>query len=122
MKIAILPGDGVGPEIVTEAVKLLERLRHEGLPIETESAAIGGAGYDAAQNPLPEATLRLARDADAILLGAVGGPRYDGLPRAQRPEQGILAIRSACPQVAIPAATGDVTLFSPAGRSDAAGS
>jgi 3-isopropylmalate dehydrogenase len=95
LKIAILPGDGVGPEIVAEAAKLLERLRHEGFPIETESAAIGGAGYDAAQNPLPETTLRLARDADAILLGAVGGPRYDGLPRGLRPEQGILAIRKA---------------------------
>jgi 3-isopropylmalate dehydrogenase len=95
LKIAILPGDGVGPEIVAEAVKLLERLRREGLPIETESAAIGGAGYDAAQEPLPEATLKLARAADAIVLGAVGGPRYDALPRALRPEQGILAIRKA---------------------------
>ena len=95
MKIAILPGDGVGPEIVAEAVKLLERLRREGLPIETETAAIGGAGYDAAQDPLPEATLKLAQAADAILLGAVGGPRYDGLPRGLRPEQGILAIRKA---------------------------
>jgi 3-isopropylmalate dehydrogenase len=95
LKIAILPGDGVGPEIVAEAVKLLERLRREGLPIETESAAIGGAGYDAAQEPLPEATLELAQAADAIVLGAVGGPRYDALPRALRPEQGILAIRKA---------------------------
>jgi len=95
LKIAILPGDGVGPEIVAEAVKLLERLRRDGLPIETESAAIGGAGYDAAHDPFPEATLRLAQAADAILLGAVGSPRYDGLPRELRPEQGILAIRKA---------------------------
>ena len=95
MKIALLPGDGVGPEIVAEAAKLLERLRGEGLAIETETAPIGGAGYDAAKNPLPEATLELARAADAVLLGAVGGPRYDGLPRALRPEQGILAIRKA---------------------------
>jgi 3-isopropylmalate dehydrogenase len=95
MKIAILPGDGIGREIVGEAVKVLESLRREGLPIETETAPIGGAGYDAARQPLPEATLALARAADAVLLGAVGGPQYDTLPRALRPEQGILGIRKA---------------------------
>ena len=95
MKIAILPGDGIGPEIVAEAVKVLDALRREGLPIEMETAPIGGAGYDAAKQALPEATLALARAADAILLGAVGGPRYDTLPRALRPEQGILGIRKA---------------------------
>jgi 3-isopropylmalate dehydrogenase len=95
LKIAILPGDGIGPEIVREAVKVLETLRREGLPIETETAPIGGAGYDAAKHPLPAATLALARAADAVLLGAVGGPRYDTLPRAMRPEQGILGIRKA---------------------------
>ncbi|HEX8010140.1 MAG TPA: 3-isopropylmalate dehydrogenase [Casimicrobiaceae bacterium] len=95
MKIALLPGDGIGPEIVAEAAKLLERLRREGLPIETETAPIGGAGFDAAGAPLPEATLKLAQAADAVLLGAVGGPRYDALPRTLRPEQGILAIRKA---------------------------
>ena len=95
MKIAILPGDGIGPEIVTEATKLLDVLRREGLSIETETAPIGGAGYDAAGHPLPEATLALAKQADAILLGAVGGPRYDTLPRPMRPEQGILGIRKA---------------------------
>jgi len=95
MKIAILPGDGIGPEIVAEAVKVLDALRREGLPIEIETAPIGGAGYDAAKQALPEATLALARAADAILLGAVGGPRYDTLPRALRPEQGILGIRKA---------------------------
>jgi 3-isopropylmalate dehydrogenase len=93
MKIALLPGDGIGPEIVAEAAKVLERLRREGLGIETETAPIGGAGYDAARKPLPDATLDLARSADAVLLGAVGGPQYDALPRALRPEQGILAIR-----------------------------
>ena len=93
MKIAILPGDGIGPEIVAEAVRVLEVLRREGLPIETGTAPIGGAGYDAAKQPLPDATLALARDADAVLLGAVGGPRYDALPRTLRPEQGILGIR-----------------------------
>jgi 3-isopropylmalate dehydrogenase len=95
MKIALLPGDGIGPEIVGEAQRLLEQLRSEGLPIEIETAPIGGAGYDAAGEPLPAGTLELARSADAVLLGAVGGPRYDSLPRPLRPEQGILAIRKA---------------------------
>jgi 3-isopropylmalate dehydrogenase len=95
MKIAILPGDGIGREIVGEAVKVLELLRQEGVPIATETAPIGGAGYDAAKHPLPDATLALAQAADAVLLGAVGGPQYDALPRALRPEQGILGIRKA---------------------------
>ena len=95
MKLALLPGDGIGPEVVAEAAKLLERLRREGLPIETETAPIGGAAYDAAGAPLPEVTLELAQAADAVLMGAVGGPQYDALPRAMRPEQGILAIRKA---------------------------
>jgi 3-isopropylmalate dehydrogenase len=95
MKIALLPGDGIGPEIVAQAEKLLERLRGEGVRVETEAAPIGGAGYDSAGEPLPARTLELARSADAVLLGAVGGPRYDALPRALRPEQGILAIRKA---------------------------
>ena len=93
MKIAVLPGDGIGPEIVAEAVKIIERLRRSGEAIETEVAAIGGAGYDAAKQPLPEATLKVARSADAVLLGAVGGPRYDALPREFRPEQAILGLR-----------------------------
>ncbi len=95
MKIAILPGDGIGTEIVGEAQKVLAVLREQGLAVETETAPIGGAGYDAARHPLPEATLALARAADAVLLGAVGGPRYDTLPRELRPEQGILGIRKA---------------------------
>ena len=95
MKIAILPGDGIGPEIVGEAAKVLAVLARDGLPIETETAPIGGAGYDAARHPLPEATLALARRADAVLLGAVGGPQYDALPRELRPEQGLLGIRKA---------------------------
>jgi 3-isopropylmalate dehydrogenase len=95
MKIAILPGDGIGPEIVGEAAKILAVLAREGLPIETETAPIGGAGVDASRHPLPDATLALARASDAVLLGAVGGPRYDALPRELRPEQGILGIRKA---------------------------
>jgi 3-isopropylmalate dehydrogenase len=95
VKIAVLPGDGIGVEIVAEAVRILGRLRSEGLDLAIETAPIGGAGYDSSGQPLPDATLELARRADAILLGAVGGPRYDALPRALRPEQGILALRKA---------------------------
>jgi 3-isopropylmalate dehydrogenase len=95
MKIAVLPGDGIGPEIVREAERVLDVLADEGLPIERARAAIGGAGYETARHPLPPATLDLARAADAVLLGAVGGPKYDALPRELRPEQGILGIRKA---------------------------
>ncbi|CAG0979701.1 3-isopropylmalate dehydrogenase [Burkholderiales bacterium] len=95
MRVALLPGDGIGPEIVREAARVLDVLRLDGLPIETESAPIGGAGHDAAGHPLPEATLAIAKAADAVLLGAVGGPTYDTLPRELRPEQGILGIRKA---------------------------
>ena len=95
MKIALLPGDGIGAEIVREAARVLDALRRDGLPIETESSPIGGAGYDAAGHPLPKATLALAQASDAVLLGAVGGPKYDTLPRELRPEQGILGIRKA---------------------------
>jgi 3-isopropylmalate dehydrogenase len=93
MKIAILPGDGIGPEIVAQAVKVLEILRREGMPLELEYAPIGGAGYDASGDPLPDATLKLAQQSDAVLLGAVGGYQYDALPRLLRPEQGLLRIR-----------------------------
>ena len=93
MKIAVLAGDGIGPEIVGQALKVLKALARDGLKIEFEEAPFGGAGFDAYGDPLPEATLKLARVADAVLCGAVGGPKYDGLPRAQRPEQGILRIR-----------------------------
>ncbi|WP_275662471.1 3-isopropylmalate dehydrogenase [Laribacter hongkongensis] len=93
MKIAVLPGDGIGPEIVAEAVRVLECLKADGLPVETETALIGGCAVDAAGDPLPEATLKLAQEADAVLLGAVGGPQYDVLPREQRPERGLLRIR-----------------------------
>jgi 3-isopropylmalate dehydrogenase len=93
MKIAVLAGDGIGPEIVGQALKVLKALARDGLKIELEEAPFGGAGFDAHGDPLPETTLKLARAADAVLCGAVGGPKYDGLPRAQRPEQGILRIR-----------------------------
>ena len=93
MKIAVLPGDGIGTEIVAQAMKVLDVLKRDGMKIETEAAAIGGAGYDAAGDPLPEATLELAKASDAVLLGAVGGPRYDTLDRPLRPERGLLRIR-----------------------------
>lgn len=95
MKIAVLPGDGIGPEITAQAVKVLEALRSDGVSLEIEQAHIGGAGYDAAQDPLPEATLKLAQESDAVLLGAVGGYQYDNLPRPMRPEQGLLRIRKS---------------------------
>ncbi len=95
MKIAVLPGDGIGKEIVVQAVKVLKRLEADGLRLELAEAPVGGAGVDAAGDPLPEATLRLAREADAILFGAVGDWKYDKLPRAKRPEQAILGLRKA---------------------------
>ena len=93
MKIAVLPGDGIGTEIVAQAVKVLRALAKDGLKLEIEQAAVGGAAYDAAGDPLPEATLKLAREADAIVFGAVGGWQYDTLPRAKRPEQALLRLR-----------------------------
>ena len=93
MKIAVLPGDGIGPEVTAQAVKVLNAMQGDGLRFEMEEAPIGGAGYDAAGDPLPETTLRLAQAADAVLLGAVGGYQYDQLPRPMRPEQGLLRIR-----------------------------
>jgi 3-isopropylmalate dehydrogenase len=93
MKIAVLAGDGIGPEIVSEALKVLERLTLDGLRFEFEHALVGGVAVDAHGDPLPAPTLELARRADAILFGSVGGPRYDALPRPQRPEQGLLRLR-----------------------------
>ena len=93
-KIAVLPGDGIGVEIVAEAVKLLECLRRDfGLSIEMEQAPVGGAAIDATGQPLPEQTLALARQADAVLLGAVGGPKWEVLDIAVRPEKGLLGLR-----------------------------
>jgi 3-isopropylmalate dehydrogenase len=93
MKIAILAGDGIGPEIVAQAVRILQALRSDGLKFELESGLLGGCAVEAAGEPFPEATRKLVADADAVMLGAVGGPQYDALPRRQRPEQGLLSIR-----------------------------
>jgi 3-isopropylmalate dehydrogenase len=92
MRVAVLPGDGIGPEIVAQACKVLKKLNEK---IQLQEAAVGGAGYAAAGDPLPPATLALAKEADAILFGAVGDPRYDSLERAKRPEQAILGLRKA---------------------------
>ena len=95
-KIALLAGDGIGPEIVNEGRKLIDCLQNDfGLDVEIESAAIGGAGYDQSGDPLPEQTLSLCREADAILFGAIGGPEYDELERDLRPEKGLLRLRSS---------------------------
>ncbi len=91
MKLAILPGDGIGPEIVAQAVKVLKALNINDLSM-TE-APIGGAGYEAFGEPLPDSTLQLAKDSDAVLLGAVGDWKYDKLERHLRPERGLLRIR-----------------------------
>ena len=94
-KIAVLPGDGIGHEVTAQAVKVLERLRRDfGLNVEMESAPVGGTAYDLHQHPLPPATLCLAKHADAVLLGAVGGYQWDTLPRELRPEKALLALRS----------------------------
>ena len=90
MKIAVLPGDGIGPEIVAEAVKVLNAL---GPKFVLETAPVGGSAYDVAGHPLPPATLELAKEADAILFGAVGDWKYDALAREHRPEQAILGLR-----------------------------
>ena len=90
MKICVLPGDGIGPEITAEAVRVLKAID---LKFEMEEGLLGGCAVDATDNPYPEATQKLARAADAILLGAVGGPQWDMLPREKRPERGLLGIR-----------------------------
>ena len=93
-KIAVLAGDGIGPEIVAEAVKVLNAFKQDGLAIELEYGLIGGAAYDETGSPLPDETLQMAKQADAILLGAVGGYKWEALDISVRPEKGLLGIRS----------------------------
>ena len=92
-KILVLAGDGIGPEIVRQAVKILDQLKSQGCQLELETANLGGVAYDQEGSPFPETTRKLAEHADAILLGAVGGPQYDDVERHLRPEQGLLDIR-----------------------------
>lgn len=94
-KILLLPGDGIGPEIVAEAEKVLARINERfALNLEFEHGLVGGAALDECDTPLPDETMEKARQADAILLGAVGGPKWDHLPMARRPEKGLLGLRS----------------------------
>ena len=94
-KLLILPGDGIGPEIIGEALKVLTSLRdRHGLDVSWEHGLMGGAAYDVHGEPLPAVTLEKARAADAVLFGAIGGPQYDALPKALRPERGLLGIRA----------------------------
>ncbi|MFW5451430.1 MAG: 3-isopropylmalate dehydrogenase [Methylophagaceae bacterium] len=93
-KIAVLAGDGIGPEIVAEAVKVLHALGENGLEIQLEYGLIGGAAYDETGTPLPEQTITMSKSADAILLGAVGGYKWESLDISVRPEKGLLGIRS----------------------------
>ncbi|MFT4727529.1 MAG: 3-isopropylmalate dehydrogenase [Granulosicoccus sp.] len=94
-KIVILPGDGIGPEIIAEGGKILDAInqKHD-LGLTMQTCAFGGAAYDAHGTPLPDATLEACREADAILLGAIGGPKYDAAPRDLRPERGLLGLRA----------------------------
>ncbi len=93
-RIAVLPGDGIGPEVTAEAVKVLETVaKHAGVSIEFEEALVGGGAIDATGTPLPPATLDLCRKANAIMFGSVGGPKWDDLPQEQKPERGLLGLR-----------------------------
>ncbi|MCL6473610.1 MAG: 3-isopropylmalate dehydrogenase [Firmicutes bacterium] len=90
-KIAVLPGDGIGPEIISQAIRVLDRIAERyNMHLEYYQALVGGAAYDATGHPLPAETLELCRQSDAVLFGAVGGPKWDNLPPALRPEAGAL--------------------------------
>ena len=93
-KIAVLPGDGIGQEIVAEAVKVIKALQADGLDVEMKDGLVGGTAYDATGSPLPEETLTLAKESDAILLGAVGGYKWESLDISVRPEKGLLGLRA----------------------------
>ncbi len=93
-KILVLPGDGIGKEIIAEAMKVITCLQSEfGLDVEVNEALVGGCAYDAVGSPLPEATLELAKESDAVLLGAVGGVKWESLDISLRPEKGLLGLR-----------------------------
>ena len=93
--IAVFPGDGIGPEVVAEAIKVLKIIESKlGLKITLSEAPVGGAGYEATGHPLPDATLDIAKNADAVLLGAVGGPKWETIDFSLRPERALLGLRS----------------------------
>ena len=96
LNIAVFPGDGIGPEVVEEALKILKIIESKlGLKISLNEAPVGGAGYEATGHPLPEASLKAAKNADAVLLGAVGGPKWENIDFALRPERALLGLRSS---------------------------
>ena len=93
--ITVLPGDGIGPEVIREAVKIIRIIeRKKGLKLNCTEAPVGGAGYEATGHPLPEDTLKAAQSADAVLLGAVGGPKWETIDFSLRPERALLGLRS----------------------------
>ncbi|VAX32647.1 3-isopropylmalate dehydrogenase [hydrothermal vent metagenome] len=95
-KIALLPGDGIGPEVIQEAVKILNIVGSKlNLTLDTEQVPVGGAGYEATGHPLPEESLATAKNADAVLLGAVGGPKWENLDFSLRPERALLGLRKS---------------------------
>ena len=94
-EVLLLPGDGIGPEVTAQAARVLDwMIDNAGVDLHLSEALVGGAAIEATGEPLPEGTMEAARQADAILLGAVGGPQWDALPMAQRPEKGLLGLRS----------------------------
>jgi len=93
-RVLVLPGDGIGQEIIAEAMKVIGCLQSEfGLDVEVDEALVGGSAYDVTGHPLPETTLAMAREADAVLLGAVGGTKWESLDISLRPEKGLLGLR-----------------------------
>src|SRR3972149_391806 len=102
-KLLLLPGDGIGPEVMGEAERVVARVSGRGLAlIETEPALVGGCAYDAHGQAISEATMAKALAADAVMLGAVGGPKWDGVAYGQRPEAGLLGLRNHRPNVGNP--------------------
>ena len=92
-KLLLVPGDGIGPEVLDATMRVVGWYGHKGLPYQTEEALLGGAAIDATGRPDPDETFVKALAADAVLMGSVGGPKWDGLPFAQRAERGLLRLR-----------------------------
>ena len=121
-RVLVLPGDGIGPEVMAETVAVIELVNQKlGIEMSLEHALLGGAAIDAEGVPYPESTAHKAHQADAIILGAVGGPKWDGLDRAIRPEKGLLGIRSDLqlfgnlrPAILYPRSTEIISSFAPA--------
>ncbi|MEC9423400.1 MAG: isocitrate/isopropylmalate family dehydrogenase, partial [Nitrospinota bacterium] len=94
--ITVLPGDGIGPEVISEAIKVIKRIESKlSLKLNLNQALVGGAAYEATGHPLPDATLDIAKKADGVLLGAVGGPKWESIDFSLRPERALLGLRSS---------------------------